>query len=261
MKRAPYIEVVVSTLNDGIDCLQLNENFHYLIIHQVTTREKQERYDQIVHSIQHPNFRYIRSYSGGLSKSRNIGLKNSQGDYVWIMDDDVLLLEGAEDQISNFLIDNDSVDLFILNYTSDDRRERCYVNDAVIKKMNSISVASVASINMLIKKSSVSNIKFDEKFGLGTQYPSGEEYIFCCDLLQQDKTIVQTNLVVSYHPLETSGQDFYTTPLKLIAKKKMFIRGNGFLKGYLLFIAFLLKKWRVLTKNKAYLNIIKALVR
>lgn len=259
MRKYPHIEVIVSTLNDGIEQLELHEKFHYLIIHQVTILEKQEAYDRIVNALQHPSFRYIRSYSKGLSKSRNIGLNHSQGDYIWIMDDDVVLLEESADHISNILIKNDSVDLFILNYTSDDRRERCYVNDAVIKKMNSISVASVASINMLIKKSSVSNIKFDENFGLGTQYPSGEEYIFCCDLLQQDKIIMQTNLVVSYHPLETSGQDFYTTPLKLIAKKKMFIRGNGFLKGYLLFVAFLLKKWSILAKNKAYLNIIKSL--
>lgn len=117
---------------------------------------------------------------------------------------------------------------------------------------------SVSSIDMLIKKDSIGTIKFDENFGLGKKYPSGEEYIFCCDMLKKNKKIQQTNLFTNYHPSITSGDDFYTTPLKLATKKHMFIRAHNKYIGCFLYVLFLIKKFPTIAKNKAIKNMIKS---
>lgn len=248
------IEVVVSTLNDGLHSIKFNKDFKYLIIHQVSENHDLTKYESFLQEIKDVNFRYIRDFNTGLSRSRNIGLSNSKADYVWIMDDDVVILDGIKSNIIDY-IENKSSDILILNYTNDINLVR---TDLIEKKLGYISSATVSSINMLIKLESVKDVRFDENFGLGTKYPSGEEYIFCCDMLKRGKEVYQTNLVASYHPIYTSGSDFYSSPNKLAAKKKMFIRCHGKLYGTAFYMMFLTKKIKVLIKNKAFKNVINS---
>jgi len=73
----------------------------------------------------------------------------------------------------------------------------------------------------LIKKN---QIKFDERFGLGTNFPSGEEYIFITDCFKSGLTVKYLPINIGVHPNETSGMDFYTTPEKVLAKREMIKR-------------------------------------
>lgn len=251
------VEIILSTLNDGIFNITLHPDFSYLIIHQITDLSKSKEYNQKSKQLQSLGVRYICSYDVGLSKSRNIGLANSKGKYLWIMDDDVKIHDDAKNRILKYIRDHNA-DMLVLNHSSNPQ----LTQDAFIqeKNLNRLSATSVCSINMLIKREAIENIRFDENFGLGSKYPSGEEYIFCCDFLKQHKQIWQTNLVVAYHPPITSGQDFYSTPIKLAAKKNMFIRTHGCIIGSLLYILFIIKKLPNVTKKNGYLiNIIKSI--
>lgn len=249
------IEVIVSTMNDGILNLKINKDLNYLIIHQVTNLSNLEKYDELAESFNSRGVRYIRSYESGLSKSRNLGIENSIGEYLWIMDDDVTIFDSAMDDIKK-CIDSHSADLFVLNYISDESQKNIKITESYL---NILSVASVSSISMLIKKSSIGgDIRFDEGFGLGTKYPSGEEYIFCCDFLKSGKKIFKTNIITCSHPPVTSGQDFYSTPNKLAAKKYMFRRTHGVVVGYILYIGFLIKKFPILFKSKSLLNTLRS---
>lgn len=255
MTKIPKIEVVVSTLNDAILNIQFSREFNYLVVHQVADLINKDKYDAYIDNLKKNDIRYIRSYEIGLSKSRNLGLEHAIGDYIWIMDDDVEIFSDTSDRLIDYIDSYPSNDILVLNYSSD--KHQRYSNKKE-QLLGYITVASVCSINMLIKKSSIENIQFDEKFGLGTKFPSGEEYIFCCDMLRAHKKIWQTDLVVSYHSPADSGQDFYSTPYKLAAKKRMFIRAHGVVAGMVLYLLFLMKKLPILLRNKAFFNIIES---
>lgn len=88
------LEIIVSTLQDGIYNLKFSDKFHYLVIHQIPAVSDNEKYKR--YSLTFPcNVKYIQSNTKGLSISRNIGFNNSTADYIWIMDDDVVVLEDS----------------------------------------------------------------------------------------------------------------------------------------------------------------------
>ncbi|WP_158520539.1 glycosyltransferase [Wohlfahrtiimonas sp. G9077] len=242
-------------MNDGIFSLKLNPNFKYTIVHQIPNLSDLPKYESKKNELKKIGVNYVQSNTSGLSISRNIGIENATGDYIWIMDDDVEIYSDAKEVLQKYIV-NHNADIYVLNYDSD--KKKIQHNYLYEKKLNYLSTMSVSSIKMLIKRTAIGSMRFDEDFGLGGKFPSGEEYIFCCNMLKQDKIIWQTNLTTCFHPSVTSGQDFYSTPLKLATKKHMFMRAHNTYIGFFLYILFLIKKLPTITKNKAIKNIIKS---
>lgn len=239
------IEIAISTLNDGIFKIKLRNDFNYLIVHQVTNNKD---YSPYINDILNKNVRYINSNEIGLSKSRNLAIKNSYSDYIWIMDDDVTILDGAQEKINKLISEKQNCDMFILNHKPVKGNKTTYINE--------YSAMSVSSINMLIKRKSIidNNIFFNEKFGLGTSLPSGEEYIFTVEMLRKKLTIIKTKDIFAFHPDISSGNDFYSSNNKLRAKLEMFSFWYGTKIGKLIYIAFILKKMKILIKNKRFFS-------
>lgn len=248
------IEIAISTLNDGIHSVCVNnDGFHYLVIHQITNGNN---YHNAIDKLIREGIKYYHYNEKGLSLSRNQAIKRSAFDYIWIMDDDVEIFSDSKARVERLVDSYPGVDAFILNHSSDiDKR----LSSKKFKEISYISAASVSSIDILIKRSSVinNNIYFDERFGLGTSLPSGEEYIFITDMLKNGLAVLQTNLVVSHHPPAASGHDFYSTPQKIKAKKAIFQRifGTGIISRFMFFIFILKKSLRLLKQKKlnAYL--------
>lgn len=243
------IEVAISTLNDGVYNIEFRNDFNYLIIHQVTNDVDYNNYMQTLPK----NVRYIKSNTIGLSKSRNLAIDNTQADYLWIMDDDVKINNSALKYIDNFIKNNQQVAMLVVAHS---HKNVDYLSDIKTKKINKISAASISSIDMIIKIGSIGDTRFNENFGLGTQYSSGEEYIFSCQLLNKGLEIIKTYKVCTYHPLISTGQDFYSTPLKLKTKLEMFKVSNGFIVGNLFYILFFVKKIKIIYKKKAIINLL-----
>lgn len=239
------IEIAISTLNDGIFNIKLRHDFNYLIVHQITNNKD---YSFYINSILNKNVRYISSNEIGLSKSRNIAIKNTHSDYIWIMDDDVTILDDAQEKINSLISENQNCDMFILNHKPVKKNKTSYINE--------YSAMSVSSIDMLIKRNSIinNNISFNENFGLGTSLPSGEEYIFTIEMLRKKLTIIKTKDIFSFHPDILSGNDFYSSNNKLRAKLEMFSFWYGAKIGRLIYIAFVLKKMKPLIKNKRFFS-------
>jgi len=97
------------------------------------------------------------------------------------------------------------------------------------KKLTLIKSLKVSSIEIFISTSVInSGINFDVRFGLGTQYPSGEENIFLFDIIKNDFAIKYFPEIIVYH-------------LKPDWKKKEYIfKGKGalFVRLYNKFFAF-----------------------
>ncbi|MCD9464077.1 hypothetical protein CJF25_13970 [Photobacterium phosphoreum] len=245
------IEVAISTLNDGIYNPKFRDDFNYLVIHQVINDVDYSNYIETLPK----NVRYIKSNTIGLSRSRNLAIENTKAKYLWIMDDDVEIHDSSFSYIENITNKYSNVAMLVVSHSHEEIE---YLPGNKEQKINKISAASISSIDMIIKIDLLSSVRFNESFGLGAKYVSGEEYIFACDLLSNGKEIIKTRKVCTYHPLISSGQDFYSTPIKLKTKLEMFKAANGFIGGYLLYVLFCIKKMKIICENNAIRNVIKS---
>ncbi|EHJ93075.1 hypothetical protein KUC_0019 [Vreelandella boliviensis LC1] len=116
-------------------------------------------------------------------------------------------------------------------------------------KHNMLSSAKISSIEIClnIEKNREKKIFFDERFGLGTDLPSGEEYIFVTDCIKSDLAVWFYPIVCGVHPNITSGMDFYTSANKTLAKREMLKRIFG-RKALVFIFAFWLKKIPIVTR-------------
>ena len=86
--------------------------------------------------------------------------------------------------------------------------------------------------------------RFDERFGIGKKYNSGEENIFIMDAYNEGKRkMYYFPVIVAYHPYKRVN---YTDPTSIIGKGPLFKRLFGGFTGFVLFIAFGLKKRKLI---------------
>jgi len=167
--------------------------------------------------------------------------------YGFIADDDVVIdisaLQKAVDCAENY-----EADILVCRFSYSDGGMNSYPADGFRYGVRSLT--SVCSIEILIRIESLrkKSILFDERFGLGTSLPSGEEFIFLTDVLKSRLEIRHSSCVVCIHPPVTSGMDFFTTEEKVLAKREMLIRVFG-VWAPLVMVIFFAKKARVLFAN------------
>lgn len=184
----------------------------------------------------------------GLSKSRNTALKVCATKYGYIMDDDVKVDLDAIKKLVGFM-EQENVDVATCQYQfKSGNSPRSYSNTMFTH--NFLSSARVASIEICLNTQSLKekNISFDERFGLGTNLPSGEEYILLTDCLKKDLTVKYYPITTGIHPDITSGMDFYSSYPKTLAKREMFKRIFGW-KSFVFIFAFWLKKLPTVVKE------------
>ncbi|HGS4462852.1 TPA: glycosyl transferase [Vibrio metschnikovii] len=211
------------------------------------------------------SYSFIEGY--GLSKNRNTAIDkllelDIDSEYLYIADDDIVLcLDGIKHAVK-FASENhlDMVAGKIATLDMTDHKENYSSMSFPLTKFNATRVSSVEMILSLatVKKY---KLRFDEKFGLGSQYPSGEEYIFTSDLLSHGCKAYFYPVYLCKHPPVTSGHDFYSTPEKIMAKGAMFRRVFGIFGTAIICTVFTFKKYPLFYKNinvaHFYCNIMK----
>ncbi|OOE48856.1 glycosyltransferase [Salinivibrio kushneri] len=254
------LTIVISTANKRIVNLRLkpaNSNVCYVIVHQV--------YDNACLNEYRPNYisrddvKYIRLDYPGLSKSRNVGLEAVDTEYAYIMDDDVDFNLDKMERLVDFMSGN-QVDVGTCQYEYEDGYMSGKYKGYAFRH-NFLSAAKVASIEICLKVKAIreKSIQFDEDFGLGTQLPSGEEYIFMVDAIKSGLNVWFYPLITGVHPNITSGTDFYSTSNKILAKREMLKRTFGVNAPFLI-VAFWIKKMPVTLKKGYFLKFTKKML-
>lgn len=236
------IELLISTMRkdniDEVNLLQQNiSDVNALIINQCKCDKKEKK----------NNIRMISTNELGISKSRNKALENASGEICIICDDDVVYENNLLEIIQNSFESDKSADIITFKIKTpegDDfkkyRLEEFYHNKRTILKTSSIEIAF--RLNSIKSK----NIKFDESFGLGGQYISGEENIFLMDCLKKGLKIKYVPIVIGTHPKESSG--YVLDEKSIYSKGALFYRLFG-LKCIYLNLAFILKKFKEVKFN------------
>jgi hypothetical protein len=148
-----------------------------------------------------PSIRVINSFEKGLSRSRNLALKNAIGKIVLISDDDAVYKKDFDTKIVQAYnqYDNKAVISFCIEKPNGLLFKK-YLPNA---KMNLglMELFNVLSIEISLNKSifDTLGVKFDEHFGLGSTFKMGEEAVFLSDIKEQNQQIAFVPSVIAIH--------------------------------------------------------------
>ncbi|MGB6269435.1 MAG: glycosyltransferase family A protein [Olleya sp.] len=240
------LEILLATMNrtslDFLTHLFPEANFldfNILIINQ-TTEDKLLKSD-------YDNIKVINAFEKGLSKSRNLAIKNATGDVCLLADDDVKYKKGFSEIITKAFNTYKSAAIITFKMQDFEGNDfRSYSNKKshdleTIKNVNSV----VISFNR--KQIIKNNLWFDEAFGLGAIFKTADEYIFMRETFEKKLTVLFESKVILSHPKFSSGQDNGSDTL-LFARAALYYKYSGFL-GYLK-----LFKHLYLIKNEGYIK-------
>ena len=131
--------------------------------------------------------KYVKTKQRGLSKSRNMAIKNADADICILCDNDVVYEDNYEELITNEFEKHKDADIIVFYIK---RKEKPEPNYPEPRRMDYLSVLKIFSPEIAFRRSSVEDLEFDEEFGAGSgKYIMGEENIFLYDALKKEKKI------------------------------------------------------------------------
>ncbi|MGO2103617.1 MAG: glycosyltransferase [Psychroflexus halocasei] len=212
------LSILISTLNEGIYNLEQTvalkrPEIRYLIIHQ--TKKKFQTPD----FLNREDITIIKSSSTGLSKSRNIAIKNCVTEYGLIADDDVeYISEGIDEVIKIIKSKKPDFATFKIKTPEFEQEYKNYAQESFEISLKShhffSSVEILLNVNLLKNK----NIYFDERFGLGTPLKASEEEILIYDLITNNNMGCYYPIYIVEHPYESSGKQNKSYNFKIFKK-------------------------------------------
>lgn len=246
---------LLPTLANSIDDLtrlfnslekQTNQDFELIIV-------SQGNHDQLAELLSNYSFTFnhIKIDKKGLSLARNVGLPHVNGDILTFADDDCWYKEDTVDYIHEVFSDS-SRQIVCFQHFDPDKNEyaKNYPNEEQ-RNLSNRRVLQQSSIDIFVHTGRVPDYKigFDESFGLGTKYKSGEENIYLMDLKNKGYQIDYIPKIVSYHPNKEKlkNLDFDM----VVGKGPLFKRLFGGPTGFAMFVAFYFKKFNMISKKNA----------
>lgn len=141
--------------------------------------------------------KYIETTERGLSKSRNMAIRNADAEICILCDNDVEYVEGYESLICNAFETHPEADVIVFYIK---RKEKPRPNYPTERYMDYLSVLKIFSPEVAFRRSALirSRITFDELFGAGAKYYMGEENIFLYDCLR-------AGLKIQYMPVQIAS--------------------------------------------------------
>ncbi len=171
---------------------QTYDNYEIIIVDQ----SDKEQIDDTIATMD-DRINYIHIKRRGLSHARNIGLNYVSGDYVCLIDDDALYDENYL-SLSSEMIGRISPTALI-GVLLDPHKNILVsdLTDCTIHWKNAFK--GLCSACMILKTDFLKSVMFDEKFGLGSVYGSGEDTDVLFSALHQNKVVYFTSKNKIYH--------------------------------------------------------------
>ncbi|MBT3665628.1 glycosyltransferase [bacterium] len=176
----------------------------------------------------------------GLSRSRNIAIEKSKSDFIWFLDDDVVLKSNCIKKLKKSLKINKYASLFTVRMSFlDDSPYKNYTNKKILGRLGSLKVSSV---ELVVSKEFVlkNNIRFNESLGLGSKFPSTEENVFYLDIFDEGGLIIHLPEFLLKHEF-INRKEAHFSNISILKAKGMFCFRYGGLLGFLIFIYYLVK--------------------
>lgn len=122
---------------------------------------------------------WLNSKERGLSKSRNMAIKNSNADICLIADNDEIFDDDVEEKILKAYKELPQADIIVFNL----HNKRTKLKNKIYK-LKRLECLRVCSLQITFRRKSIAynNLKFDIKLGAGTGNGAGEENKFLLDV-------------------------------------------------------------------------------
>lgn len=166
----------------------------------------------------HDNIRVIPMRELGLSKSRNLVIENSIKDLCWILDDDCII---ETDAISRVVAaHNEYLDAVLTFKTITPSGKGFYNYKKSFYKHDLKTIIPVLSPEITFKRKEIvqSNLRFDERFGLGAQFQDSENLVFLEEVLDK-------NLEIGFVPETIVQHDAVTSSNEVLSDRLIYARG------------------------------------
>ena len=183
------LDILICSLNKGIVrvedvLLPENENIHYVISYQYTD----ERYLELIPKFlkERKDVSLYKYFGQGLSANRNLAMEKATADLVMFADDDTHISPRILDIATETFEVRPDLDVAFFcasTYTGKPLKEYPQEEFDITKMPESYSISAIEMICRRVKIQG--NVRFDERFGLGTKFLTcGEEEIWLEDALK-----------------------------------------------------------------------------
>ena len=247
-------EVLLSTMNvNGIAenmklIKKINTKFDTLTINQITKNNiKMENIDE-------GKNRLISVNDKGLSKSRNMAIKNAIGDVVIIADDDLKYKDDFEKIICKEYEKNKKFDIICFFVESKGERKVKRMPTSNIGKIRAMRICSF-QITFIKQRIIDKGIKFNENFGAGTYFDRGEETIFLWKCIRKGLKVKFVNKkIADVTHSESTWFKGYNEEFFVKQGRAFYELSRKYYK--ILILQFVIRKWHLYRKN---FNMFKAI--
>jgi len=172
---------------------QLFASFEIIIVDQ----NNDDRILRIIESFSSLKIKYLRTKIG-LSKARNIGLKNAIGDIVCFPDDDCIYPQELLYNVNRFF--NENKYNILMGKTIDRKTGKVVAGNNILGEKKLSTLYTLGSSTTLFIRNNI-QIFFDERFGLGSIFGSEEENELVFRLLKKGyKGYYNPTIDFVYHP-------------------------------------------------------------
>lgn len=221
------LEVLICTIGiEGIERIAGNmppevEGVEWMISWQMPGRSRD--FGELVFNLpdEFKNRRDIRIFihdSKGVAKNRNYAIEKSRGEFLLMSDDDLTYTEDELRDVINTFERNPQADILLMKYSSSCVRKIYPTERCEVKKMPKGYYTSIIEIGMRRERIG-ENVRFDERFGLGTTFLGGEEDAFLHNARKKKMRIWFEPVVTCSHNEPSTGSSRGTSP--------EFIEGKG----------------------------------
>jgi glycosyltransferase involved in cell wall biosynthesis len=241
------VEIVIATMNrNSLDFLIPMFPFCHFSQFSILIINQTEENNLLISEF--PSVRVINSFERGLSKSRNLGLENAKGKIILLADDDEIFKEGFDSIISNSYNKYPNATVISFRIVKPDGSLFKKYPIRTLENVNQLDLFNVLSIEISLNKAvfDTLNVKFDEHFGLGSNFVMGEEAIFLSDINNKKQQIIIESKVIAIHPA-------ISTDDKLNFEQRYYVQGaflsrvlkDSYLQGLFLKLFFDVKQSRI----------------
>jgi len=246
------LEVIISTMHrNSLDFI--DKMFQKSDVSKVNILVVNQTSDANLLKSNSDSIRVINSFESGLSKSRNLAIKNSKSRYILITDDDVVFEPNFNQIILKAFKEKPEAGFLVFKAkTLKGNDYRKYKNGDFEFSKHSIEGVMSIEIACNLEKVKASGVMFDHLFGLGSKFETSEEYLFTRQLLQNKVKGFFCNHYIVSHPEYNSGQALASDKI-IYARSALAYRKYKSLAYFwvIKFVFFLLRK-KLISLNKVF---------
>ena len=158
----------------------------------------------------YPNIKCYSVNEKGISKSRNLALEKSSGDYCIIADDDIVYPSEINKKFEALFKNNEDADILTFCIeTPEGIPYKNYSKKSYIVR-SPLYLMKISSVEISFKRESVieSEVRFNTRLGLGSEFCVGEEIYFLHDCKKSGLKIKYLPEKLVKHHLNSSGKKF-----------------------------------------------------